>query len=128
MKQLLIIDDDAVSVLILKKMLINAGFLDNPMIFKNGNEAINFLNSNYKSIEKYFIFLDINMPIMNGWEFLEEIEPKVNTENFSVYLLTSSTSEQDIIKSKNYKSIKKFISKPVAKEILSEIKEEFYKF
>lgn len=128
MKQLLIIDDDAVSVLILKKMLINAGFLDNPMIFKNGNEAINFLNSNYKSIEKYFIFLDINMPIMNGWEFLEEIEPKVNTENFSVYLLTSSTSEQDIIKSKNYKSIKKFISKPVAKEILNEIKEEFYKF
>lgn len=128
MKQLLIIDDDAVSVLILKKMLINAGFLDNPMIFKNGNEAINFLNSNYKSIEKYFIFLDINMPIMNGWEFLEEIEPKINTENFSVYLLTSSTSEQDIIKSKNYKSIKKFISKPVAKEILSEIKEEFYKF
>lgn len=126
MKQLLIIDDDAVSVLILKKMLINAGFLDNPMIFKNGNEAINFLNSNYKSIEKYFIFLDINMPIMNGWEFLEEIEPKINTENFSVYLLTSSTSEQDIIKSKNYKSIKKFISKPVAKEILSEIKEEFY--
>ena len=68
------------------------------------------------------------MPIMNGWEFLEEIEPKINTENFSVYLLTSSTSEQDIIKSKNYKSIKKFISKPVAKEILSEIKEEFYKF
>ncbi|MFI0427164.1 MAG: response regulator [Flavobacterium sp.] len=128
MKQLLIIDDDAVSVLILKKMLINAGFLDNPMVFKNGNEAINFLNSNYKSIEKYFIFLDINMPIMNGWEFLEEIEPKVNTENFSVYLLTSSTSEQDIIKSKNYKSIKKFISKPVAKEILNEIKEEFYKF
>lgn len=128
MKQLLIIDDDAVSVLILKKMLINAGFLDNPMVFKNGNEAINFLNSNYKSIEKYFIFLDINMPIMNGWEFLEEIEPKINTENFSVYLLTSSTSEQDIIKSKNYKSIKKFISKPVAKEILSEIKEEFYKF
>lgn len=128
MKQLLIIDDDAVSVLILKKMLINAGFLDNSMIFKNGNEAINFLNSNYKSIEKYFIFLDINMPIMNGWEFLEEIEPKINTENFSVYLLTSSTSEQDIIKSKNYKSIKKFISKPVAKEILSEIKEEFYKF
>lgn len=128
MKQLLIIDDDAVSVLILKKMLINAGFLDNPMIFKNGNEAINFLNSNYKSIEKYFIFLDINMPIMNGWEFLEEIEPKINTENFSVYLLTSSTSEQDIIKSKNYKSIKKFISKPVAKEILNEIKEEFYKF
>lgn len=126
MKQLLIIDDDAVSVLILKKMLINAGFLDNPMVFKNGNEAINFLNSNYKSIEKYFIFLDINMPIMNGWEFLEEIEPKINTENFSVYLLTSSTSEQDIIKSKNYKSIKKFISKPVAKEILSEIKEEFY--
>lgn len=126
MKQLLIIDDDAVSVLILKKMLINAGFLDNPMIFKNGNEAINFLNSNYKSIEKYFIFLDINMPIMNGWEFLEGIEPKINTENFSVYLLTSSTSEQDIIKSKNYKSIKKFISKPVAKEILSEIKEEFY--
>lgn len=126
MKHLLIIDDDAVSVLILKKMLLNAGFLDNPMVFKNGNEAINYLYNNHKSIEKYSIFLDINMPIMNGWEFLEEIESKINIENFSIYLLTSSTSEQDIVKSKNYKSIKKFISKPVAKEILHEIKEEFY--
>lgn len=126
MKHLLIIDDDAVSVLILKKMLLNAGFLDNPMVFKNGNEAIIYLYNNYKSIEKYSIFLDINMPIMNGWEFLEDIESKINIENFSIYLLTSSTSEQDIVKSKNHKSIKKFISKPVTKEILHEIKEEFY--
>lgn len=127
MKHLLIIDDDAVSVLILKKMLVNAGFLDIPMVFQNGNIAVEFLNKNYNSNDFYCIFLDINMPIMNGWEFLDIIEPTINPTNFLVYLLTSSTSEQEKAKAKNYKCIKRFISKPINKEILNEIKEKFYK-
>jgi len=126
MKHVLIIDDDAVSVLILKKMLSNAGFLENPMVFYNGSEAFDFLSKNYASNDLYFVFLDINMPIMNGWGFLESIQTVIHPNNFIVYLLTSSTSEQEKSKSKDYQCIKKFISKPISKEILNEIKEEFF--
>lgn len=127
MKQLLIIDDDAVSVLILKKMLSNADFLENPMVFYNGNEALDFFSKNYTSVDTYCVFLDINMPIMNGWGFLDNIQATIHSDNFMVYLLTSSTSEQEKSKSNDYQCIKKFISKPISKEILNEIKEEFNK-
>lgn len=127
MKHLFIIDDDAVSVLILKKMLSNADFLENPMVFYNGNEALDFFSKNYTSVDTYCIFLDINMPVMNGWEFLDNIQATIHSDNFMVYLLTSSTSEQEKSKSNDYQCIKKFISKPISKEILNEIKEEFKK-
>jgi len=124
MKHLLIIDDDPVSVLILKKMLYNANFTEKPVVFNNGNEALDFFSKNYKFTDAYCVFLDINMPVMNGWEFLESIQTSIHTNNFMVYLLTSSTSEQEKSKSKDYQCIKKFISKPISKEILSEIKAE----
>jgi len=127
MKHLFIIDDDAVSVLILKKMLSNADFLETPMVFYNGNEALNFFSKNYTSVDTYCVFLDINMPVMNGWEFLDNIQTTIHPNNFMVYLLTSSTSEYEKSKSNDYQCIKKFISKPISKEILNEIKEVFNK-
>lgn len=127
MKHLLIIDDDLVSILILKKMLSNVGFLENPIVFYNASEALDFLSKNNTSNDSYCIFLDINMPVMNGWEFLEKIQVNYKPDNFRVYLLTSSTSEQEKSKSKDYHFIKRFISKPISKEILNEIKEEFKK-
>lgn len=126
MKQLFIIDDDAVSVLILKKMLINANFLETPQICYNGKDALDYFNNNYSINNYYYVFLDINMPIMSGWKFLKEIESFVKSENFFVYLLSSSTNESDIVKAKKYNCIKKFISKPIAKNILTEIVEEYY--
>ena len=128
MKHLLIIDDDPVSVLILKKMLVNAGFLENPIVFYNGSDALAFFLQSNTTNEIYYVFLDINMPEMNGWEFLDHMQTIIKPINFKVYLLTSSTSEQEKRKSEEYKCILQFISKPISKENILQVKEEFFTF
>jgi CheY-like chemotaxis protein len=69
------------------------------------------------------IFLDINMPIMNGWEFLDEyekIKSLVNKET-SIYMLSSSVYNDDIKKAETYSCVKKFISKPLTLEKLENL-------
>ena len=61
------------------------------------------------------IFLDINMPTMDGWEFLDEFQklPEDILERIDVVMLTSSIDLDDIEKAKTYKSVRNFISKPL---------------
>jgi CheY-like chemotaxis protein len=69
------------------------------------------------------IFLDINMPIMDGWEFLDEFQklPDFLLEKCKVTMLTSSLDHDDIEKSKKYKCVVGFISKPLTVEILKDM-------
>ena len=69
------------------------------------------------------ILVDINMPILNGWDFLEAFE-KMDadaTKNVRVYIYTSSIYYKDIEKAKNYKSVIKLITKPLSQEMIDEI-------
>ena len=74
--------------------------------------------------ENYTIFLDINMPEMNGWEFLNEIKSFVSPQNTTIYLLTSSINKLDKEKATHFPIINQYLSKPICKEILKKIKEE----
>ena len=70
------------------------------------------------------ILLDINMPEMNGWEFLNEIKSFVTPQNTTIYLLTSSINKLDKEKATHFPIINQYLSKPICKEILKKIKEE----
>lgn len=73
------------------------------------------------------IFLDINIPLMDGWEFLEDFEKKFpeHKKEPLIFMLTSSVSNADKEKSKNYKVVKDFISKPLTDEILNKILKKY---
>ena len=123
-KHIFIIDDDPISIIILKKNLELIAISQEIVTFSNGKDAFNHLEKEYLKNEQYVIFLDINMPEMNGWEFLSKIETFITPKNTTIYLLTSSINKADMDKAKLFSIIKEYLSKPINKDILKEIKAE----
>ncbi len=123
-RHILIIDDDPISIVILKKNLELVEVTKKITTFNNGKDALNYLKKEYQEDERYTIFLDINMPKMNGWEFLKKTEAFLIPKNTTIYLLTSSINKLDKEKATQFPIIKQYLSKPISKEILKEIKIE----
>lgn len=123
-KHIFIIDDDPISIIILKKNLELVSIYQEIETFNNGKDALNYLEKKHLKNEKYVIFLDLNMPEMNGWEFLNKVEHLISSQNTTIYLLTSSINKADMEKAKQFPLIKKYLSKPISKEVLIEIKEK----
>ena len=123
-KMTYIVDDDAIFVFVLKKLLEKNGNFGKMIDFKNGNDAIDVLFSDQSELP-CVILLDLNMPIIDGWQFLDQLEDSELKDELNVYIMSSSIDRTDIEKSKNYSIVKDFISKPVngdkLEKILSEI-------
>lgn len=120
---LLVIDDDDINVFIIKKIVEKTGFDIEMIARNNGQQAIDYLTetiSQHKPLPK-LVLIDINMPVMNGWEFIEAYETLGIEQQVDMYILSSSVYENDIEKTKNYKAVKGFISKPLSMERLTEL-------
>lgn len=116
-KNIWVVDDDNIYQIIIKKLIERSEMFSEISSFKNGKDAIDELYNNTKNIGGIpdIILLDINMPIMDGWEFMDELgvlKPKFNTE-IMVYIVSSSIAIEDKNKSKNYENILGYLSKPV---------------
>ena len=124
---LLVDDDNATNMLnsfVLKKMEV----AQSVKVVLNGSEAMDYLQS-VTSEEQCpeFIFLDINMPKMDGWEFMDEYrELKVDRQRAKVILLTTSENPDDIEKAKNYPEIQEYFNKPLTKEIIQKLMSKYY--
>lgn len=122
-----IIDDDPIFIYGTKRLLDEIDFAEEILVFNDGEIGITGLTA---LIEKGsplpdVIFLDLNMPIMNGWEFLDaflEI-PLALREHVSIYILSSSVDPRDLEKVKEYSVINNYILKPLSRKILRNIKE-----
>lgn len=119
-----IIDDDPIFVYGTKILLnYNNSFCSNIIVHEDGKEALENLASLVKSKEKLpdIIFLDLNMPIMDGWEFLDEFVKLSTEDKPRVYVVSSSIDPNDIEKAKNYGIVNDFISKPLSDLKLSNL-------
>ncbi|MCY1528182.1 Regulator of RpoS [compost metagenome] len=120
---LLVIDDDDINIFIIKKIVEKTAFNIDMVSRSNGQLAIDYLRETQDQNQPLprLILIDINMPVMNGWEFIEAYETLNIEQQVDMYILSSSVYENDIEKTKSYKSVKGFISKPLSMERLTEL-------
>lgn len=127
-KVVMLVDDDNVDNFINKKVIINSKFTDNVFVHTNADSALEFL----KNMEELksdaissqlpsHIFLDINMPVADGFYFLEEFDKlseKITAE-VKIVMLTSSLNPKDEVKSGSFKNVTSFLSKPLTVDDLT---------
>src|SRR5690554_4789419 len=119
--EVLLIDDDSIFMMFFKRMIIKSGISQDPIIFRNGLDAYEYIKDRCEENKKFILFLDINMPMMNGWQFLEKVSANCSVENLTTFMVSSSTDESDIAKAKNYTWVKDFLIKPVMQDTLEKI-------
>jgi CheY-like chemotaxis protein len=128
---ILLIDDDPITLMLCKMVIKKASFSNEIATSKNGEEALQYFdtlkqidsNNEFKK-QPQLIFLDLNMPVMGGWEFLESFSTSdyADYNKTKVIILSSTIDPEDLEKSKKYPMVIDFLSKPISKEMLEYVK------
>lgn len=118
---ILLIDDDPIIDFLHRKLLIKAGIIAPAITLYNGRTALDELeklNHQLNQEDTVLALLDLNMPILDGWSFLEELKLLYPTLKFNLelFVLSSSNNPDDILKSKNYPYVLDYLNKPLSIE------------
>eukprot|EP00933_Yihiella_yeosuensis_P036148 TRINITY_DN29862_c0_g1_i1.p1 TRINITY_DN29862_c0_g1~~TRINITY_DN29862_c0_g1_i1.p1 ORF type:complete len:131 (-),score=25.26 TRINITY_DN29862_c0_g1_i1:105-497(-) len=123
-----LIDDDDIYQFLLKKELRHTNLVERINLFSDGRKAMEFFKENKGNTEALpdVIFLDINMPIMNGWRFLEEFKQLQDdiSKKITIYMVSSSFDDRDVTRSQEYAEVTDYIIKPVKRSNLISVLED----
>lgn len=129
LSKILFVDDDPITLMLCKKVIEKAEFSKEIITASNGEDALKYFDTIKTNNEDNFpqlMFLDLNMPIMGGWEFLDAFTDENYISSFpklKVIVLSSTIDPKDIEKSRSYPMVINFLSKPITKEMLQSIKD-----
>lgn len=121
--EILVVEDDPV-VQYLHKSVLKKCSLPEQKYFYNGKLALEYILENRNKDLLYLILLDINMPIMNGWEFLEELSKHTISPQVKVVMVTSSIDGFDKERAGKYKHVFQFMEKPLIEESVSSLRND----
>ncbi len=115
-----IIDDDPIFIFGIKKVMQLADACSNFLIYRNGKEALDALTSLISANEELpdIILLDLNMPILDGWQFLERFVKVPVSKKILVYIVSSSVDPKDVLRAKSYEIVSNYIVKPITMDKL----------
>ncbi|HAP01876.1 MAG TPA: hypothetical protein DCQ93_08140 [Bacteroidetes bacterium] len=118
-KEVHIVDDNDVDTYIAQHLLEEIGVASKISISTNGAQALEYLKT-LGNQQPDVIFLDIRMPIMGGFEFLEHYSEFLQGKTTCpvIYMLTSSSDPFDVDKAMAYPMVKKYFSKPISRQII----------
>jgi len=122
MSRVFIIDDDPIHQRIAQIMIDKYQLFDSYASYTDASQALEFLEHNADLIHNLpdVILLDLNMPVIDGWAFLDRYEviaEKIN-KTVKIYIVTSSVDEKDKLRSQKYSYVSGFISKPLSPDII----------
>ena len=123
---ILLIDDEISTNYIHKRIIEKLNICNEIIVYANPYDALTFLNDETQ-ISPNIIFLDINMPGMDGWEFLEEYEKKeVENQNTILVMLTTSNNPDDKLRAQHLDAVKEYLSKPLKPEDLNFLFKKYF--
>lgn len=121
----ILIEDSKLDAFIGEKIIRGLGYMCRSFrAFLDPSEALAFIANEPRRDAKTIVLLDIQMPLMTGFEFIEQYEMRVSPEkrqDYRINMLSSSINEQDLIRASSYESVNMFLNKPLKKEMLLEI-------
>ncbi len=126
------IDDDQITLVLCKMVIKKSGFAREVITATNGKEGLAWFsayfsknNAGSKPEPPEVIFLDLNMPIMNGWDFLEDYIMKYaeRIPETKVVILSSTVNPEDFLRANRYDIVIDFINKPLTHEGLEDLRE-----
>ena len=125
-----IVDDDNIYCFGLQRMMQIKKFAEKILVFNEAPKALDFLTKvlNLPDELPNVILLDINMPIMDGWQFIDEfvkISPRFGRK-IIVYMVSSSINDRDIQHAKQYSEISDYVVKPIVPERLEDLLQQYY--
>lgn len=130
LKSILLVDDDDPTNYLHQMLISENNLSDQINIVRTGIEAIEFLsttkNNQYPCPD--VIFLDINMPVMNGWQFLKSYRnlPEEQKANIIIIMLTTSLNPDDHVRAKEIQDVREFVTKPLTLEKFQRLIKEFF--
>jgi CheY-like chemotaxis protein len=117
-----IIDDDEIYLLLHKKIIEISKFHDTPLSFNSAQKGLDFMINHPDKTKPILLFLDINMPEMNGWDLLEIIHQDTFFKEVYVIMVTSSVDEEDKAKAYSYPKVIEYVEKPFDDAVLQKLK------
>lgn len=124
-RHFIVIDDNKLDCFIAEKMILNTGMSKKISLFFDGREALQFIRNEEQppNGHKVIIMVDIQMPLINGFEFVEQFEtlPREIQDNYVIFMLSSSNNENDLNRLRNYRSVKHLFNKPLTRKSLSQL-------
>jgi CheY-like chemotaxis protein len=122
-KKVMVVDDNEIDLYVAEFVMKNAKFSEEVICMKSGVDALEYLRPLISDPDEIpqFIFLDINMPEMTGFEFLDEYKnlPENIRKKCIVMMLTTSLNEDDRLQAEQNEFVSKFLNKPLDKDKLA---------
>ncbi len=118
-----VIDDDNMFTYLVSKQMKQAGFCDRILVFNDGDEALNYFRPNIAIPDSLpsVILLDLNMPVLDGWQFLDEFTKFEIAKKITVYIVSSSVDPADHLRASTYEQVSDFYVKPITNATLGEM-------
>jgi two-component system, chemotaxis family, chemotaxis protein CheY len=125
MPTIALVDDDSIFQFTATRLIESAKLAGRILHFENGGDALLYLKENSLSADNLpdFLFLDINMPFVDGWMFLEDfvkIKPSLSKE-IKIYMVSSSIDPRDMSRAKGFIEVRDFVVKPLTREVFAEL-------